>query len=628
MRYNTPIILVLLLSLLSLSGCDPQTSKSVVDTSVLKTDVHAKKLYQAGDYYAAAEEFLALAELDPHNKIKYQLGAVDALIKNQEIDRAQQIINFLPQEKLSNVQGILKKIYQAQILLTNDEIDAAYKQLNIILPSAIPRSILAKFYETHASILHLKKEYFAAAKERIFLSSYLDGAEEISNNYQNIWQNLSQLSPSELDSYRTDNAGILTSWLKLAIINKTMSQNMVNLKASIAAWQQRYPDHPALIDIIPKIINSSEILAERPSQVALLLPFTGRYKDASIAIREGFMAAWYASIDDKPIIKIYNTDIDNVVARYAQAIGEGANFVVGPLQKSAISKLIEQSDIAVTTLVLNQYDGEHDITNTLRPSPLPTLIQFGLSPIEEARQVAERAWFDGRARAISITTGDERSRRIHNAFASHWQAFGGILLEHVNIGQDVKELRNPIKNALNIDQSEQRSKILRNKLQRSLKAEVRRRQDVDLIFMAVPPTIARQLVPQLRYYGTEDIYLYSISNIYTGNVNAREDSDINGVLFVDMPWVVDPENEYSSLNRMIDRHRKPALSAYNRLYAFGIDAYRLIPRFAELSTQPNQQYEGKTGYLKINEKGQVQRRLVWAQFVDGKPELTDITSLN
>lgn len=631
MRHNTPIIPVLLFSLLSLAvlsltGCDTQPSKPVADTSAPAADAHAKELYKAGDYYAAAEEYLALAKSDPKNEIRYQLGAVDAMIKNQEIDRAQQLIDFLPPEKLSDVQGVLVKIYKAQILLTRDDPKAAYALLNISLPSETSRTVLAKFHQTRATILQLEKEYFAAASERILSNSYLDDTQEISANYQSLWQSLSRLSPGELDTYRANDTGILSSWLELAIINKTMLQNTVNLEASIATWQQRYPDHPALVDIIPMIIESSILLAEQPSQVALLLPFTGKYNDASIAIREGFMAAWYDSRDEKPIIKIYNTDTDNVVARYAQAITEGADFVVGPLQKSTISKLIEQSDITVTTLVLNQYEGEYDIANISSPSPLPAIIQFGLSPEDEARQVAERAWFDGRARAISIITGDERSKRINDAFSSHWQELGGTLLVHVSIGQDVTQLSSPIKRALNIDQSEQRIKTLRSKLQRSLKAETRRRQDVDMIFIAVPPTIARQLVPQLRYYGTEDISLYSISNIYTGNINTREDSDINGVLFVDMPWVIDPENEYSPLNRMIERYRKPAQSAYNRFYAFGIDAYRLIPQLAELSLQPNRQYEGKTGYIRIDEQGRVRRRLIWARFLDGKPELVDTST--
>jgi hypothetical protein len=77
---------------------------------------------------------------------------------------------------------------------------------------------------------------------------------------------------------------------------------------------------------------------------------------------------------------------------------------------------------------------------------------------------------------------------------------------------------------------------------------------------------------------------------------------------------------------MIERYRKPAQSTYKRLYAFGIDAYRLIPQLAELSLQPTQQYEGKTGYIKIDAEGRAHRRLVWARFLDGKPELMDTST--
>lgn len=622
------VLSLLNLTVLSLTGCDPQTSKPDTDVPAPEANLHARELYQAGNFYAAAEEYLALAKADPNNAIRYQLGATDALIKDQKIDQAQQIIDLLPQDKLSNAQKILKNTYSAQILLAKDDPEAAYTLINIDLPADTPRPVLAKYHETRATILHRKNEYFAAAKERILLNSYLDDAQVISENYQSLWQNLSRLSPDELDAYRSDNPGILTSWLELAIISKTMLQNTANLESAVITWQQRYPDHPALYNIIPDIIDISRQLAKQPIQVALLLPFTGKYSDASIAIREGFLAAWYESRDDKPIIKIYSTDADNVVEAYEQAIAEGAEFIVGPLQKSTISNLIEHGEIKVTTLVLNQYDGELDTANNFNMSALPAIIQFGLSPEEEAKQVAERAWFDGHARAISITTKDERGRRINDAFVSHWRELGGTILGHVKLGHDIKELANPIRSALNIDQSKQRSKALRSRLQRSLKTETRRRQDVDLIFMAVPPMTARQLVPQLRYYGTEDVALYSISNIYTGIINTRADNDINGVLFIDMPWIIDPENEYSPLNRMIERYRKPAHSAYKRLYAFGIDAYRLIPRIAELILQPSRQFEGKTGYIKLDEEGRVHRRLIWARFVDGKPELSDASSLN
>ena len=619
---------LLSLAVLGLTGCGPQTIKPDTDVTVLETDLHAGELYPAGNFYATAEEYLALAKSDPLNAIRYQLNAADTLIKGQKIDQAKQIIDLLPQEKLSDAQKILKNTYSAQILLAKDDPEAAYALTNINLPSDTPRPVLAKYHETRATVLHEKTEYFAAAKERIFLNSYLDDAHMIYENYHSLWKSLSHLSPDELDAYRSDDTGILTSWLELTVLYKTMLQNTMNLEDAIAMWQQRYPDHPALDNIIPDIIDRSRQLPKQPLQVALLLPFTGKYNDVSIAIREGFMAAWYESKYNKPIIRIYNTDADNVVEIYEQAIVEGAEFIVGPLQKSSISNLIKHGDIKVTTLVLNQYDGELDATNNFNASSLPAIIQFGLSPEEEAKQVAERAWFDGHARAISITMRNERGRRVNNAFVSHWQKLGGTILDHISIGQNIEELTNAIRSVLNIDQSEQRSKDLRNKLQRSLKTESRRRQDIDLIFMAVPPTTARQVVPQLRYYRIADIALYSISNIYTGNINTSADSDINDVLFIDMPWIIDLENKYSPLNRMIERYRKPTHSAYKRFYALGIDAYRLIPRIAELILQPSKQYEGKTGYIKLDEEGRVHRRLIWARFVDGKPELSDATGLN
>lgn len=630
MQHNVPVLQSILFSLLTLimlilTGCGSQTSKPSIP--IASADTLAKELYQSKNFSAAAEEYLKLVKSKPDDAIKYQLGATDALIKDNEIDQAQQILKLLSQTELNNVQLTLKKVFNAQIHLAKEELETAYSMLNTSIPSETPRLVFAKFYDTRAIILHRKKEYFAAANERLFLNSYLDDAQAISKNYQSLWQSLSRLSPDELNSYRFDNDGILTSWLELCLLYQTMLQNTDNLEAAIATWQQRYPDHPALNNIIPTLIESSKKISKKPLQVALLLPFSSKYNNASIAIREGFMAAWYESRDDKPIIKIYDTDTENVVEIYQQAITEGAEFIVGPLQKSAIANLIENSDITVTTLVLNQYDGKLDNSNASKTSILPTIIQFGLSPEEETRQVAERAWFDGHARAISISTRDERGQRINDTFTTHWQALGGTVLEQVNISLDNEELANHIKTILNVNDSEQRSKALRVKLQRSLKTEVRRRQDIDLIFMAVPPTIARQLVPQLRYYRIEDIALYSISDIYTGTVNTRADADINDVLFIDMPWVIDPENEYSPLNRMIERYRKPAHANYKRLYAFGIDAYHLIPQFSELVLQTTQQYEGKTGQIKLDKEGVVHRRLIWARFTNGKPELSD-TNLN
>ena len=77
---------------------------------------------------------------------------------------------------------------------------------------------------------------------------------------------------------------------------------------------------------------------------------------------------------------------------------DGAQFVVGPLSKPAVSKLMTEGAITVPTLTLNF---------AYQTDPLPAnLYQISLSPEDEARQVAERAWLDGHNQAISVVPYD------------------------------------------------------------------------------------------------------------------------------------------------------------------------------------------------------------------------------
>jgi outer membrane PBP1 activator LpoA protein len=372
------------------------------------------------------------------------------------------------------------------------------------------------------------------------------------------------------------------------------------------------------------MITTSEQMYTLPQKIALLLPFNSKYNDASNAIREGFMAAWYATENDKPIIQIYNADAQNILNAYQLAVDDGVEFIVGPLEKTAVKTLINNGELPVRTMVLNHYDSDPELTDDIKQSSVfPGLIQFGLSPEDEARQVAERAWFDGNANALIITPGNPWGERILNAFSAHWRQLGGRILEHIALQQDSQDYSTPAKQILNIDNSEQRAKLLKSKLNRKIFNEPRRRMDADFIFIATIPNAGRQLVPQLRFYRADDLKFYSISNIYSGTLNPQADSDINNVIFADMPWIVDPSHEYSLLQRTLDRNSNQSESAYRRLYALGIDAYRLIPHLGRLSMEKTEHYEGETGNLKLDKNGRILRQLLWVKFVNGEPRLID-----
>ena len=266
-------------------------------------------------------------------------------------------------------------------------------------------------------------------------------------------------------------------------------------------------------------------------------------------------------------------------------------------------------------LALNRQD-MRDIENTN-----PKLMQFALSPEDEAVQVAETAMSDGHKLALVITPDMPWGERIADAFKQRWLELGGGILEQVNFESDGKDFGSPVKELLNIDSSEQRGKDLRSRLGIKIHHVDRRRGDADFIFTAAVPGDARQLFPQFRFHRGGDIPVYSTSHVFTGTVDTAKDTDLNNVLFLDMPWVLDITRQLSLIQDSLNRNWDQEKSPFKRLYALGIDAYHLIPETGRLKAEKNSYFEGETGDLTIGENNIIKRKLRRAHFVNGKPVL-------
>jgi uncharacterized protein len=57
----------------------------------------------------------------------------------------------------------------------------------------------------------------------------------------------------------------------------------------------------------------------------------------------------------------------------------------------------------------------------------------------------------------------------------------------------------------------------------------------------------------------------------------------------------------------------------NRLYAFGFDAFRLVPILRGKSASTEAKISGITGQLHIDDHNRVRRELEWAQIKNGVP---------
>ena len=575
---------------------------------------------QQDDYLSAAAEFRILAGAHPEQAVMYNLRAVDAYLEAGHLDTA---VSLLDQQIIPLDKPVLRQqqtIMLAKIALHRQQPEQALSLLQDTDPSSLPPYLQNNRLRALARTHEAMNNNVAAVQARIMLAPFLAGTPDSERNTERIWNDLKAMDADSLQSVSAEGNQQLVGWIELALIYKKLLFKSAQLQQAVADWQRLYPDHPAQPGITSHILARASELNVLPQSVALLLPFTGPYKRAAEAIREGFLSAWYADGDYRPAVKIYDSGSLNISNVYQQAVNDGAELIIGPLEKSAISTLAQSGAFTVTTLALNQVDEDKLKTAEAGSGTKQTrLYQFALAPEDEARQVADRGIFEGLNRALVITPRNEWGTRLADAFGTEWQDMGGSVLGNVEYNPNVTDFSYPVQRLLNITDSEARIAQLRRVLKRNIVSNSRRRNDADLIYMAAVPQAGRQIVPQFRYYRVDQLPIYSTSHVYSGNPDPQLDNDMNGVEFTDIPWVLRSRKEMPPIQTSIEDNWSSQSSPYRRLYAFGVDAFRLIPQLGKLDVQHEYRYDGQTGVLSMDDNGRIRRQLSWARFVDGSP---------
>lgn len=353
-----------------------------------------------------------------------------------------------------------------------------------------------------------------------------------------------------------------------------------------------------------------------PERIALLLPLNGPYGDSSKAIRNGFLAAYYQSLAEDPTpptIRIVDTSSGDIVGLYKQAVAEGAKIIVGPLSKDEGSKLVQAGQLAVPTIFLNTLPGAPAVDH---------LYQLSLSPEDEIKQVADKAWQDGKKNVAVIIPASSWGQRISQVFLTEWQKLGGKTVGAMYYNTP-EQLSSQVAQLLHVDESEKRAKSLQHLLQQTkMRTIPYRRQDVDAIILVANPEFARELRPLLSFYYAGKIPVYATSHIYSGTVNTQLDQDLEGVMFCDIPWEIDAEGLSPSLQavlKSIQTTWAQASKTQPQFFALGVDGYRLARQLAggNLAAET----AGAIGHLTLQDNRVWYRELPWAKMVQGQPQL-------
>jgi uncharacterized protein len=212
---------------------------------------------------------------------------------------------------------------------------------------------------------------------------------------------------------------------------------------------------------------------------------------------------------------------------------------------------------------------------------------------------------------------------MQTAFVTAWQRLGGIVVGEQDYLLDQNDYSDPVKHLLNITQSEARRDRLENVVQMKLKYEERPREDIQFIFLAADPRHARLIKPQLNYHRAVHVPVYSTSHVYSGRDDPNLDTDLDGILFPDMPWMLVNDERMIALRKILQPNWPYAHTGLDRLFALGVDAYAIIPQLNRLSSQNAARFGGVTSILSIGRGGRLHRQLLWAQFRKGAPVLLD-----
>ncbi|MDJ0832045.1 MAG: penicillin-binding protein activator [Gammaproteobacteria bacterium] len=613
-------LLLLLAAALFIFGCQapgpgpelegpPLTGKTTIEDRLI-----AEQYEQQQEWEPAASMYQYLAQnSEQPERSRYLQKMALMLYQMQRYEDVQNLYQSLAEEELLEPELTHRDVLLSGIYFDNGK---TYQSLGN-LPDL--ETLVDDDYKVLA--LTIRSEGILAignpmesAQLRMQISQYLDSEAEIQQNQEFIWDALNRISESNvIDALYQKQEPQMRGWLELNLIARRSNMLPSKMEPWVKKWYELYPTHEAGLYYSEKLLSESRLIHIVPTRIALMLPFSDKFKNVAEAIQNGFLHAYYNDPAAKPELEIVNVsdNPEEFLIQYNQAIQNGADFIVGPLDKKLVNQLQMNESLQVPTLTLNYADDASIGINNL--------YQFGLRPEDEAEQIADFALIHGRYHAVTLTPDNKLGERLQKAFTERFEGLGGQVVASQNYPSRKNDYSASIKQLLNLNSSQSRLSILQKVIDQKAEFIPRRRRDVDMVFIAGNPRQARLIKPQLKFHHAKDLPVYATSSISSGVTDTDADRDLNEILYVDTPWALDHDNnaDYQQI-----RQNWPNQSQrYAKFFALGLDAYRLIPALRKLLVNPEQELALNSGQVSLDRQGRIHRQLLLATFERGKSKL-------
>ncbi len=576
-------------------------------------EARAEREARNGRYADAAGTYIGLAvQSSGDEQTRLTLLAIEQWLNAGDARRARSALRSIPIPS----DGELLWLWSADaaaLRLWEGKPDGALSLLEPLSRQALPQDHRARVEALRADAYFQKNEPVRAIELYRQRENWLDDNMSVRQNRRRLWAGLKVSDTQVLrDAAEISYDAEIQGWLALGSLANSTGEQGIGWSNGVVQWQETYRDHPA-IGILDEMDLPDAGTLEFPRQIALLLPLSGNNAAAGNAIRNGFLGAYFsatAGLEEAQQVLLYDINVSgSALAAYESAVREGAEFVVGPLLRRSVSELAAERLLPVPVLALN-YVPE----NVLAP---PGFYQFALAPEDEARSAATRTINDDLKRGVALVPDNDWGRRVLASFTNEFEAAGGQLLDYRSYQPTVQDFSFEIQELMALSQSVQRYQRLRGNIGGPLQFDPRRRQDIDFVFLAADAKAGRLIKSHLKFHYSGDLPVYSTSFIYS--MDGRSNTDLDGVMFAETPWVVRPPAWIADFPELYGEFW-PAEKRLTRLHAMGYDAYHLVGGLFPSRSGSMDEIIGATGTLYLEADGRVHRRMAWARFERGRPE--------
>lgn len=415
---------------------------------------------------------------------------------------------------------------------------------------------------------------------------------------------------------RLESAWVHRLWLWLAIAFAAWALASCGTGPS-RPGQPPTPELPTVTTTPPEIANPPQMAGRQPVRVALLLPFSSSDREVSqiaqALLNSGELALFEVNNPDFLLLpKDTHATADGAAAAAREAIGQGAELILGPLLRD---------EVTAVSPIAHQYHVPVIAFSTDRSVAGSGVYLLSFQPEQEVARVTQYAARHGHHTFAAMIPNSDYGSRVRDAFVNAARSNGANVIALQNYDRSAAAMADPVKSLASYEKRAMKSGY--NGLQSPMSdpasgADLARltqyqsygTSPFDAVLLPEGGTLLRALAPLLPYY---DVDPHAVKFLGTG---LWDDPIIGREPSLDGGWFAAPSPD--AQQAFISRYKDAYGVVPARIVSLSFDAVALAGslargpkghRFTEDTlTNPNG-FTGIDGIFRFTKSGDTERGL-------------------